>query len=77
MVLHPGYNDAELDEVRTRLRETRETERVALLSVFAEPSHNSPQPNAPELISYGKLGSLGVLRELGQYVPNTGFEKIS
>jgi len=76
LVLHPGYNDSDLDEVRTRLRETRETERVALLSVFADTSHNPSQPNAPELISYGKLGSPGVLRELGQFVPNTGFERI-
>jgi predicted glycoside hydrolase/deacetylase ChbG (UPF0249 family) len=77
MVLHPGYNDRELDEVRTRLRETRETERMALLSVFAGSSHNPPQPSAPELISYGKLGRPGVLRELGQFVPNTGFERIN
>jgi len=76
MVLHPGYNDPDLDEVHTRLRETREIERVALLSVFADSSHNPPQPSGPELISYGKLGSLGVLREIGQFVPNTGFEKI-
>jgi predicted glycoside hydrolase/deacetylase ChbG (UPF0249 family) len=76
LVLHPGYNDAELESVRTRLRQSRETERVALLSVFADTLHNPPQPSAPELISYGKLGSLGVLRELGQYKPNTGFERI-
>ena len=25
-VCHPGYNDAELDQVRTRLRQSRETE---------------------------------------------------
>ena len=76
LVLHPGYNDSELDGVRTRLRATREIERVALLSVFADSSHNPPQPSAPELISYGKLGSAGVQRELGQFVPNTGFERI-
>jgi predicted glycoside hydrolase/deacetylase ChbG (UPF0249 family) len=76
IVLHPGYNDHDLDEVRTRLRETRETERVALLSVFADSSQNPPQPSAVELISYGKLGGPGVLRELGQFTPNTGFERI-
>ena len=76
LVLHPGYNDQELEGVRTRLREAREAERVALLSVFADSSQNPPQPSAPELISYGKLGSPGVLRELGQFNPNTGFERI-
>jgi predicted glycoside hydrolase/deacetylase ChbG (UPF0249 family) len=76
LVLHPGYNDTELDAVHTRLRASRETERVALLSVFAQSLHNNPQPSALELISYGKLGGPGVLREIGQFVPNTGFEKI-
>jgi predicted glycoside hydrolase/deacetylase ChbG (UPF0249 family) len=76
LVLHPGYNDRELDGVRTRLRATREIERNALLAVFADSSQNPPQPSAPELISYGKLGGPGVLRELGQFIPNTGFERI-
>jgi len=76
LVLHPGYNDQELDGVRTRLRSTRDIERHALLAVFADSSPNPPQPSAFELISYGKLGSPGVLRELGQFVPNTGFERI-
>jgi predicted glycoside hydrolase/deacetylase ChbG (UPF0249 family) len=76
LVLHPGYNDRDLEGIRTRLRESRELERVALLSVFADTSYNQPQPSASELISYGKLGSFGVLRELGQYKPNTGFERI-
>ncbi len=30
LVCHPGYNDAELDTVRTRLRESREHERITL-----------------------------------------------
>ena len=31
-VCHPGYNDAELDLVRTRLRQSRETELAVLTS---------------------------------------------
>ncbi|MEK6397836.1 MAG: ChbG/HpnK family deacetylase [Terriglobus sp.] len=31
LVCHPGYNDRELDQVRTRLRSTRDVERNALL----------------------------------------------
>lgn len=30
LVTHPGYNDADLDQVRTRLRESRDVERLAL-----------------------------------------------
>jgi hopanoid biosynthesis associated protein HpnK len=30
LVCHPGYNDADLDAVRTRLRGTRDVERIAL-----------------------------------------------
>ncbi len=33
LVCHPGYNDAELSRVRTKLRESRETERAALQSL--------------------------------------------
>ena len=33
LVTHPGYNDQDLDQVRTRLRASRETEREALLSM--------------------------------------------
>jgi chitin disaccharide deacetylase len=33
LVTHPGYNDADLDRVRTRLRASREIERQALLGV--------------------------------------------
>jgi predicted glycoside hydrolase/deacetylase ChbG (UPF0249 family) len=70
---HPGYNDRDLDAVDTRLRATRETEREALLAVIPE---LTSQPNAPELIHYGNLGSLGALRELGRFQPNTGYEKV-
>lgn len=50
LVTHPGYNDADLDKVRTRLRASREIERNALLSVrnFSE----------IELISFAELHSL-------------------
>ena len=33
LVTHPGYNDADLSKVRTRLRESREIEREALLAI--------------------------------------------
>jgi predicted glycoside hydrolase/deacetylase ChbG (UPF0249 family) len=33
LVTHPGYNDADLDKVRTRLRGSRDVERVALEAV--------------------------------------------
>jgi chitin disaccharide deacetylase len=36
LVCHPGYRDRVLDEVRTRLRDERETERGALLEVIPE-----------------------------------------
>jgi chitin disaccharide deacetylase len=36
LVCHPGYNDQALDQVRTRLRASRETERNALLEVIPE-----------------------------------------
>jgi hopanoid biosynthesis associated protein HpnK len=47
LVTHPGYNDADLDKVRTRLRASRETEMKALLAVREFPEI--------ELISYGRL----------------------
>ena len=36
LVCHPGYNDAALHAVKTRLRSTREVEREALLEVIPE-----------------------------------------
>ena len=45
---HPGYNDAELDRVRTRLRVHRDVEREALL-------REVPRVHGVELISYGEL----------------------
>lgn len=47
LVTHPGYNDAELDSVRTRLRATRDTEREALATLREFP--------ALELVSYAAL----------------------
>lgn len=70
LVTHPGYNDEDLGQVRTRLRATRDIERRALLAVFS----NSLQPKPLELIHYGNLGRAGVLRDLGQFTPQTGHE---
>lgn len=54
LVCHPGYNDHDLDAVTTRLRETRNTEREALLAVFAS---NSSVAQPHQLISYQEAGS--------------------
>jgi predicted glycoside hydrolase/deacetylase ChbG (UPF0249 family) len=52
LVCHPGYNDAELDQVRTRLRQSRETE----LAVLASPDAKTAlQKRGIELISYHEL----------------------
>lgn len=47
LVTHPGYNDADLGRIRTRLRESRETERQALLYM--------PRPTDIELVSFAAL----------------------
>jgi predicted glycoside hydrolase/deacetylase ChbG (UPF0249 family) len=52
LVSHPGYNDADLDRVTTRLRAHREIELQALLDAF---SSNSSNPSAPHLIHYADL----------------------
>jgi predicted glycoside hydrolase/deacetylase ChbG (UPF0249 family) len=70
---HPGYNDSALDQVTTRLRTHRDVERNALLS---ELPAIALQPNAPQLIHYGNLGSYGALREAGQFIPDTGHERV-
>jgi predicted glycoside hydrolase/deacetylase ChbG (UPF0249 family) len=54
LVCHPGYNDADLDRIPTRLRSHREIEMQALLATI--PTMLS-QPNAPSLIHYGNLRS--------------------
>jgi len=52
IVCHPGYNDADLDRVATRLRGHRVLEYDALLAVIPKIlSH----PNPPALIHYGDL----------------------
>jgi chitin disaccharide deacetylase len=38
LVTHPGYNDADLDWIRTRLRASRDTEREALIALREFPS---------------------------------------
>lgn len=48
LVCHPGYNDRDLDAVTTRLRDTRETERDALLSTLSAgntQTHDSQRDN--------------------------------
>ena len=47
LVTHPGYNDADLARVRTRLRATRDVERLALAAI--------PQIPAIQLISFADL----------------------
>jgi chitin disaccharide deacetylase len=42
LVSHPGYNDAELDRITTRLRATREIERQALLAVLSPRAGQQP-----------------------------------
>jgi chitin disaccharide deacetylase len=49
LVTHPGYNDADLDRIRTRLRASREIERQALATLKDFP--------AIDLISFGDLFS--------------------
>jgi predicted glycoside hydrolase/deacetylase ChbG (UPF0249 family) len=52
---HPGYNDTDLDRVRTRLRAHRDIERQALLT---EIPRVLAQPNAPTLIHYGSVAGV-------------------
>jgi predicted glycoside hydrolase/deacetylase ChbG (UPF0249 family) len=70
---HPGYNDADLDRQRTRLRQTREAEMDALLEVIPEISQH---PEAPELIHYGDLGIPGLRRASSHYTQPDGYEKV-
>lgn len=50
LVTHPGYNDADLDKVRTRLRASRETERDALQVIQEFP--------AIDLVSFASIRSV-------------------
>jgi chitin disaccharide deacetylase len=70
---HPGYNDADLARLKTRLRASRETELRALLN---EVPRFLKGAEAPALIHYGQLGPFGALRSLGQYTPATGYERV-
>jgi predicted glycoside hydrolase/deacetylase ChbG (UPF0249 family) len=53
-VCHPGYNDAELDGIRTRLRSSREKELAVLTSARA---HDLLKKHGIELISYHQLAA--------------------
>ena len=50
---HPGYNDADLAQIATRLRASRDIERRALVTVMPE---IFSLREAPQLIHYGNLG---------------------
>jgi chitin disaccharide deacetylase len=53
-VTHPGYNDAELDAIQTRLRHSRENE----LAILTSPEAKEVLQRAKiELISYREFGS--------------------
>ena len=49
---HPGYDDAELARIATRLRAHRDIEREALMAAIPRVS---ALPNAPELVSYAAM----------------------
>jgi predicted glycoside hydrolase/deacetylase ChbG (UPF0249 family) len=53
LVCHPGYNDAALSAIATRLRATREIERGALLQEISPAIRTLP---GLELIHYGQIG---------------------
>jgi chitin disaccharide deacetylase len=55
LVCHPGYIDASLDGVRTRLRESRVIEHAALLEVV--PSYVSEHPEV-RLMHFGRLNAM-------------------
>lgn len=54
LVCHPGYVDAELQNVRTRLRDSRAVEHEALARVVPEVLRNHPDL---ALIHFGQLGA--------------------
>jgi len=56
LVTHPGYNDADLDKIRTRLRQSREIERQALHAIGEFP--------ALELITFAQLEAVRSRRHL-------------
>jgi predicted glycoside hydrolase/deacetylase ChbG (UPF0249 family) len=52
LVCHPGYIDVALRHVETRLIETRETERLALIDALENPPADLPRI---DLIHYGEF----------------------
>jgi len=54
LVTHPGYQDAELLQIKTRLRESRDEERNALFAL--------QQPAGLELVTFADLGRFGTPR---------------
>jgi hopanoid biosynthesis associated protein HpnK len=56
LVCHPGYNDADLQNVRTRLRESREQELRILTS---QSTRDLVAANGVEVISYRDLAASG------------------
>jgi hopanoid biosynthesis associated protein HpnK len=56
LVCHPGYNDAELQTVRTRLRKSREQELRILTS---QSTRDLLETNGVKVISYGELAMSG------------------
>lgn len=53
LVTHPGYNDADLEKIRTRLRASRDTERNALQAIREFPE--------VDLVSYGALAPASIV----------------
>ena len=49
LVCHPGYNDAELDAIPTRLRATRDVERLALLAALSDTARGETFARNPHL----------------------------
>ena len=54
LVCHPGYQDAALEQARTRLRASRETERSALLEVIPDVLKSDSRLS---LIDFHQLGN--------------------
>lgn len=54
LVTHPGYNDLDLDQARTRLKASRDIERQGLLAIQA--------PDGVELVSFAHLIAEGTAR---------------
>ncbi|MBW4037681.1 MAG: ChbG/HpnK family deacetylase [Acidobacteria bacterium] len=55
LVCHPGYNDPDLAAIPTRLRSSRDIERIALLEALSNPSTVSPNPRPFQSINYKDL----------------------